>query len=218
MNGPHDLGGQMGFGPVTPEKNEPVFHADWEKRALGITICCDALGAWTIDESRYSVECIAPVDYLAGSYYQNWIRGLDVLLERHGLASRAELFSGRQERDEPRSKNKLTPDQVTAMLASGPSQQPVATRPAFAPGQKVRTKNINPVTHTRLPRYARGRAAIVETIQGSYAFPDDSAHGKGANPQWLYTIAFPAEELWGDGADRSVTVSIDAWESYLERF
>ena len=112
MNGPHDLGGQMGFGPVMPEKNEPVFHADWEKRALGITICCDALGAWTIDESRYSVECIAPVDYLAGNYYQNWIRGLDVLLERHGLASRAELFSGRQERDEQ------TVDIVTAVFGA----------------------------------------------------------------------------------------------------
>jgi nitrile hydratase subunit beta len=27
MNGAHDCGGMMGFGPVTPEKNEPVFHA-----------------------------------------------------------------------------------------------------------------------------------------------------------------------------------------------
>ena len=217
MNGPHDLGGQMGFGPIAPEKNEPVFHAEWEKRALGITVCCDVLGAWTIDESRYSIECIAPVDYLTGSYYQNWIRGLETLLERHGFATLAELRSGRKEREDPRSKNILRPDKVEAMLASGPSQQPVATKPAFVPGQKVRTRNINPTTHTRLPRYARDKTAIIETVQGAYTFPDDNAHGKGPNPQWLYTITFMAEELWGAAADRAVTVSIDAWESYLER-
>ncbi|TIV38086.1 MAG: nitrile hydratase subunit beta, partial [Mesorhizobium sp.] len=31
MNGPQDLGGQMGFGPVAPEKDEPYFHAAWER-------------------------------------------------------------------------------------------------------------------------------------------------------------------------------------------
>ena len=30
MNSAHDLGGQMAFGPVVPEPNEPVFHGDWE--------------------------------------------------------------------------------------------------------------------------------------------------------------------------------------------
>ena len=29
MNGPQDLGGQMGFGPIAPEKDEPIFHGEW---------------------------------------------------------------------------------------------------------------------------------------------------------------------------------------------
>lgn len=36
-------------------------------------------------------------------------------------------------------------------------------------------------------------------------------------PQWVYTVVFDGAEIWGDGADSSLTVSIDAWESYLER-
>ncbi|RPH59831.1 MAG: nitrile hydratase subunit beta, partial [Burkholderiales bacterium] len=36
MNGPHDLGGMHGFGPVRPESGEPVFHAEWERRAFAL--------------------------------------------------------------------------------------------------------------------------------------------------------------------------------------
>jgi hypothetical protein len=63
MNGPHDLGGQMGFGPVAPETDEPVFHADWERRALGVTLASGTLGAWTIDESRHARESLHPATY-----------------------------------------------------------------------------------------------------------------------------------------------------------
>lgn len=59
MNGPHDLGGQHGMGPIAPERNEPIFHAEWEKRALGITLSCGAFGAWTLDESRHARESLA---------------------------------------------------------------------------------------------------------------------------------------------------------------
>ena len=38
MNGGQDLGGAQGHGPVIPEPNEPVFHADWEKRAFALTL------------------------------------------------------------------------------------------------------------------------------------------------------------------------------------
>ena len=52
MNGPQDLGGQMGFGPVAPELNEPVFHAPWERRALALTLAMGATREWNIDISR----------------------------------------------------------------------------------------------------------------------------------------------------------------------
>ncbi|MBN9034452.1 MAG: nitrile hydratase subunit beta [Rhizobiales bacterium] len=85
MNGPHDLGGQMGFGPVAPERDEPYFHAAWEKRALGVTLAAGAMGAWTLDESRHMRECLHPADYYSSSYYEIWIKALERLLARHGF-------------------------------------------------------------------------------------------------------------------------------------
>ena len=86
----------------------------------------------------------------------------------------------------------------------------------FKPGDRVRTRNINPPTHTRLPRYARGRVGAVEAVRGCHVFPDSVATGAGEDPQWLYTVVFDARELWGD-ADPTLTVSIDAFEPYLEQ-
>ncbi|MDE1991493.1 MAG: nitrile hydratase subunit beta [Rhizobiaceae bacterium] len=218
MNGPHDLGGQMGFGPVAPEPNEPLFHADWEKRALGITLSCGAFGAWSIDESRHARENIPPADYLAASYYEIWTRGVEMLLQRHGFVTGAELLSGHSERQGTAPKRILKADMVAGVLAKGgPCDRPVDAVPIFAVGDRVRTRNFNPTGHTRLPRYARAKTGVVEAVQGSFVFPDDNAHGRGENPQWIYTVVFDGAEIWGEGADPSLTVSIDAWESYLER-
>lgn len=217
MNGPHDLGGQMGFGPIAPERNEPYFHAEWEKRALGITLSCGAFGAWTIDESRHARESIPPAAYLAASYYEVWIRGVDTLLERHGFASRQELLSGQHMGQGAIPKRMLTADMVAAVLArGGPCDRPVQAAAKFAVGDRVRTKNFHPVGHTRLPRYARAKTGVVEAVQGGFVFPDDNAHRNGENPQWVYTVVFTADEIWGEGADSSLSISIDAWESYLE--
>ncbi len=218
MNGAQDLGGQHGMGPVAPEKDEPYFHAEWEKRALGLTLSCGAFGAWTIDESRHARESLSPATYLSASYYEIWTRALETLLKRHGFISAAELAAGQMLEKGREPKRILTADMVPAVLAKGgPCDRPAPEAPAFAVGEQVRTKNFNPETHTRLPRYARARTGIVEAVQGSFVFPDDNAHGKGENPQWVYTVVFDAGEIWGEGADPSLTVSIDAWESYLER-
>jgi nitrile hydratase len=86
----------------------------------------------------------------------------------------------------------------------------------FKAGDRVRTKNFNPTGHTRLPRYARAKNGVVEAVREGYVFPDSNAHQKGEVPQWLYTVVFDGPEIWGEGADPTLTVSIDAWESYLE--
>jgi hypothetical protein len=75
VNGAQDMGGQMGFGPVEAEADEPSFHADWEKRAFGLTIAMGAAGAWNLDMSRYARESLPPAEYLASSYYEIWARG-----------------------------------------------------------------------------------------------------------------------------------------------
>ena len=217
MNGPHDLGGQMGFGPVAPEKDEPVFHAEWERRALGITLCAGAMGHWTIDESRHARESLHPANYYASSYYEIWIKALEMLLERHGFVTAGELAQGRALSRGTSPKRVLQAADVPAVLArGGPCDRPVGTRPRFKAGERVRTKNFHPVGHTRLPRYARGRIGTIDAVREGYVFPDTNAHGKGENPERVYTVVFDAAELWGEGADPRLSVSIDAWESYLE--
>jgi nitrile hydratase len=90
------------------------------------------------------------------------------------------------------------------------------TKPVFKPGDRVRTVNINPETHTRLPRYARDKTGIVEAVRGCHVYPDSVTRGEGENPQWVYTVVFTSQELWGESADPTLQVSIEAFEPYLE--
>ncbi len=217
MNGPQDLGGQMGFGPVAPERDEPYFHAEWEKRALGVTLCAGAFGAWNIDESRHARESLHPAIYYSSSYYEIWIRALEVLLKRHGFLSDADLAAGKAVDGAATPKRVLKAEAVAAVLArGGPCDRPLAAPARFREGERVRTKTFNPTGHTRLPRYARGKLGTVEAVHDGFVFPDSNAHGEGENPQRLYTVVFDGSEVWGEGADPTLSVSIDAWESYLE--
>jgi nitrile hydratase beta subunit len=217
MNGPHDLGGQMGFGPVAPEPDEPMFHAAWEKRALGLTLCSGVMGHWNIDESRHARESLHPGDYYASSYYEIWIKALEVLLKRHGFVTSGELGEGRALETGTAPRRVLKAEQVPGVLArGGPCDRPVPREPRFAAGQTVRTRNFHPQGHTRLPRYARGKTGVIEAAHGGFVFPDTNAHGRGENPECVYTVLFTGAEIWGDGADPTLSISIDAWESYLE--
>lgn len=218
MNGAQDLGGMMGFGPVVPEPHEPPFHAEWEKRALAVTLACGALGEWNIDISRHARETLPPPEYLTSTYYEIWTKGLLKLLESRGLVARDELAAGHSLRHAPPTRRTaLAADAVAAVLArGGPCDRPVDKPCRFQVGDKVRTRNINPTGHTRLPRYARGRIGVVERVHGGFVFPDTNAHGQGENPQWCYSVRFTGEELWGEGADPSLIVNVDCWEPYLE--
>lgn len=217
MNGPQDLGGQQGFGPVAPEADEPVFHARWEGRALGLTLSAGAMGHWTIDEMRHARESLHPADYYGSSYYGIWTRALEAVLLRHGFVTAAELAAGHAAGQGTRPRRVLKAAEVAGMLARGTHYAREPEAPArFAPGDRVRTLVMHPPGHTRLPRYARGKSGVVEAVNGVHVFPDSNAHGRGEAPQWLYTVVFGATELWGRDGDPSSRVSIDAWESYLE--
>jgi nitrile hydratase subunit beta len=216
MNGVHDMGGMDGFGKVEPEANEPVFHADWEARVMAMNRAMGATGAWNIDMSRYSREILAPEVYLSSSYYRKWLLGLEQMLLERDLVGADEIAEGRALRPGKPLKRKFTAAEIDRVLTRG-SFSRVATAPArFKPGDRVRARNINPRTHTRLPRYVRGHLGIVERLQGCHVFPDAAATGEGEQPQWLYTVCFGARELWGDNADPTVTVSVEAFEPYLE--
>jgi nitrile hydratase subunit beta len=91
MNGVHDLGGMHGMGPIVREPDEPVFHHEWERRAFAITLAAGFLGEWNIDMGRYAREQMPPAEYLATTYYEHWLFGLEQLLVERGLLSREEI-------------------------------------------------------------------------------------------------------------------------------
>jgi nitrile hydratase subunit beta len=218
MNGAHDMGGVHGFGAVLPEPDEPVFHANWERRVLALTLAMGATGEWTLDAARFARENRPPAEYLSKSYYQIWLAGLEQLLAERGLVATGELAVGRSLRPAKAVKRTLAGRDTAGLLKRGGPTNREAPRPArFKVGDQVRAKNIHPVTHTRLPRYVRGHTGTITCVHGCHVFPDSNAHGYGEDPQWLYTVAFPGRELWGADGDPTVTVSVDAFEPYLER-
>ena len=91
MNGIHDMGGMHGLGPIVREADEPVFHAAWERRAFAITMAAGFLGEWNIDMSRHARELMPPAEYLASSYYEHWLWGLEHLLVEKGLLTVEEI-------------------------------------------------------------------------------------------------------------------------------
>jgi nitrile hydratase len=217
MDGAHDMGGVPWFDPVRPEPDEPVFHADWERRAFALTMAMAMPGGWNIDMSRFAREDRPPAEYLGKSYYQIWLAGLERLMLERGLLARDEVDAGKPLHPAKPVTRTLTPDSVAAMLHRGGPTEREAQRPArYATGERVRTKTMHPPTHTRLPSYVRGHVGTIERVLGCHVFPDANATGAGEDPQWLYTVTFQGSELWGEASDPNLKVSVDAWEPYLE--
>ncbi|HMN73088.1 MAG TPA: nitrile hydratase subunit beta [Rhodoblastus sp.] len=217
MNGAQDLGGMMGFGPVVAEKNEPVFHGRWESRVLANVVATQALGWWSGDASRFARESLNPGYYLTHGYYEIWLAALEKILDAQNLVAGDEIAAGHALREARKPEGVFEAAGAAAALRRGwPSEREAAAQPRFVLGQQVRAKNMHPTTHTRLPRYARGRVGVVEAIRGCHVFPDANAHGRGPDPQWVYNVRFTARELWGPDADPRNSVSIDAFEPYLE--
>ena len=217
MNGVHDMGGAHGFGPVEPEPDEPVFHADWERRAFALTLAMGFTGEWTLDASRFARESLEPARYLSSTSYEIWLGGLERLLAERELVEPAEVESGRALSPGRPVRRTLAAADVAPTLGRGGPTNREPPRPArFAAGDSVRARTMHPAGHTRLPRYVRGHVGTVARVHGCHVFPDAHAHGGGEDPQWLYTVRFAARDLWGADADPTVAVSVDAFEPYLE--
>jgi nitrile hydratase beta subunit len=214
MNGAHDCGGMMGFGPVLPERDEPVFHAGWERRMFGLMSLAGDIGGWTLDDDRSACESMRPEDYLTSSYYEHWLHGLEFLLQKQGLASSGEIRDGHVRMPAKRV-TPTSPDAVWGAVTAPGSYERKALAPAlFKTGDMVRARNHHPSTHTRLPRYLRGRMGEIVSVHGAHVFPDSNATGKGEDPQWLYTVRFTAGEVWGRNSKDMIHA--DLWEPYLE--
>ena len=108
-------------------------------------------------------------------------------------------------------------EHVDGLLATGATARmadDVAAR--FKPGDRVTVRNLNPASHTRLPRYARGKTGTVEADHGVFCFNDTNAHGEGHKPQHVYGVRFTARDLWGEQAAAKDTLYLDLFEDYIE--
>jgi nitrile hydratase len=218
VNGIHDMGGMHGMGPIAREADEPVFHHAWERRVFALRLAASALGCWNLDASRHAGERMPPARYLAASYYQRWLYSLEELLVAHGLLSRAEIAGGVAASGSARTPRQALPAEAVDVMVRYPGgarvAAPVAAR--FALGDAVVARNVHPVGHTRLPRYARGRRGVIERDHGVFVFPDTHASGVGEQPQHVYSVRFAARELWGPDAPPRDAVYVDLWDDYLD--
>ena len=217
MNGVHDMGGMHGMGPIVEEKSEPVFHHVWEGRIFAMNRAMGAWRKWNLDASRHSRELIPAAEYLRMSYYERWVAGLVELIVQSGLTTRAEIDSGVPAAGSVKAVPALTIDKALALVAKGvPASRNVNITSRFQVGQRVRARNINPLGHTRLPRYARGKFGTIDRDHGIFLFPDTNAHFLGEKPQHVYSVRFASTELWGDQAVPQDSVYVDMWDDYLE--
>ena len=187
VNGVHDMGGQHGHGPVVVEKDEPVFHEPWEGRVRSIANRLMGAGLFNLDEFRHAQERLPPVQYLESGYYERWLAAVELLVS---------------EKDA-----KVAPQAAPETRAES----------RFKVGERVQTKNIHPPGHTRLPRYARSKPGVVESVHGPFLLPDTNAHRRGRDWEPVYTVVFAAADIWGADAEPVESVSIDLWQSYLEK-
>jgi nitrile hydratase len=212
MNGIHDMGGMQDMGPVRPEHDEPIFHAEWERRAFALFNAVPDVN-WSY--LRYQIEMIPPGDYLRMSYYDRWLTALAQILIKTSMATPGEIASGKAVGGASGGHHVLTVAEVGTWIA--PDTSPKLTAVAhFKSGQRVRARNINPTGHTRLPRYVRGKVGTIERDADVEELPDSDIEGLGAKQQHVYTVRFAARELWGERASRHDSVCVAMWEGYLE--
>jgi nitrile hydratase len=149
------------------------------------------------------------------SYYERWYVALVARLIDAKLITRAEVESGKPaDRGASPVRAASATEAVNFVRANTSTRQSVELAQRFKIGQQVRAHNINPVTYTRLPRYARGRLGTIDRVRGVFPIVDV---GGGGKPQNLYSVRFSAQELWGDKAAPQDAVYIDMWDDYLER-
>jgi nitrile hydratase beta subunit len=222
MNGVHDMGGMHGMGPINAERDEPVFHAEWERRTLAILFASGFLGKWNGDIRRHAFEQMPPAEYLATSYYEHWLWGLEKLLVDNGILTREEIAARLAGRSVSLTQS---PVGLRALKASGVdgfvqnrkgARMDDAVPARFRPGDRVLARNTNPGGHTRLPRYARGRRGVIDRDHGVFVFPDAMAAEKRREPQHCYNVRFDAREVWGPEAPAGDAIYIDLFEPYLE--
>jgi len=215
MDGVHDMGGMHGFGTVVPDGE--VFHEDWEPRLFALTRVARLAGI-TAGHSRAVIESMPPDEYLAASYYERWLWGLERRLELAGSIAPGDVEAAMErlgdaplpERDDP----ELARQSVE--VQRGGASMDAATAPRFRPGDRVRVRRMRPEGHTRCPRYVRGAVGVIERVHGDDHLADVLARGEDAPLEAVYAVRFRSEDLFGPSEEPPYRVLVDLSESYLE--
>lgn len=225
MNSVHDVGGRHGLGRVVPERDEPPFHAPWEGRMHGIAVSCQISGVNFTAEQRSAIENMGHAAYLTTSYYEKWFYAYETILARKGILSKAEIdrrvAEQAQQRMEQHPSEPAAPSAYAQKLKSvlyggTPHDRPIDRAPRFKPGDRVRTVNRNPLTHTRLPAFVRDKDGVVALYHGAHCHPEAHADGRGDVAEHLYAVRFEADTLWGPDAEHGDSVLfVDLFENYL---
>ena len=223
MKPPHDMGGDPSEHIIPDKPGDPKFENAWHRRVLGITIAVGAMGAWSIDASRYARESLPRSDYSNFSYYEKWLGGLTNLLFQKGFINKNEIQSCSGEFKAPLEwrQRVLSAKNVVAALAAGAPTRRNGPNPIFSLGQMVCPKLPSDTLsikcgHTRLPHYISGKAGTIIKRHGVHVLPNTNAHFLGENPENLYAVEFKSSVLWEQNPSSSDTVVVDCWESYLE--
>ena len=217
MNGIHDMGGMHGLGPIEIEPDGPISLAPWESRVLALGDSMGPWGKWSVDRFRYLRETIAPTDYLTKPYYEQWLMTFLRLFLEAGLVSEAELASSRPDAGAPKHEPKIRAEDVGRVAGrEDTARREDGAAPRFQPSDGVVARTISPTDHTRLPRYARGKRGVIDRDHGVFVFADTNAHGRGENPQHVYSVRFAARELWGETAAPRDGVYLDLWDDHLD--
>ncbi|WP_233209100.1 MULTISPECIES: nitrile hydratase subunit beta [Mycobacteriaceae] len=228
MHGPHDLGGRDGIGPVATEFLEPGI-PDWrypfEGRMHAVTAMAIAKGAFNLDEQRHGIELMKWSEYLDSTYYAHWLFSVEKLLNDKGYVSHEEIDARMQElgapsmTPHPQKPENLSPfaQQMIDILWKGtPHDLPADTPPRYGVGDKVAVRNLNEVTHNRLPGYLNRTVGVIAKQYGAFHDPADSAHKQIDTPHQLYMVKFNSVDLWGDEAVEDFNLYADLFENYLE--
>ena len=179
------MGGLHGFGAVPIEEPEPVFHEPWEGRVWAMA--GSLVRRTTVDRFRYTIEQMPPAAYLRSSYYARWLWAAEQLSQDPGLVTGGAATAG-----QPR-----------------PSPRATVAGAVFAPGDRVRVRASVRAAHTRVPRYLRRAQGTVERVACAWPNPTESATtGVYGEPEPVYTVSFAAIELFGPGADHTVTADL----------
>jgi nitrile hydratase len=172
---------------------------------------------------RYALERLDPALYLASSYYERWLQvKIQVMIEAGSFTQVEfdEYLAYYRQNPQAAPPRREDPEAVQRALATIKSPKTKRTeediKPAFRLGDAVRTRNMHPTDHTRLPRYARGKRAQIVNYYGVQLFDDATSAGRPDEAQPLYSVRFEGQELWGESAEPNSAVYLDMWESYLE--